>query len=446
MGTQDGDREGSAAGRTEGARDGEKRADQQSLAEVRGPASQDGQERARHSDAASVGSTKGVVQGDEAALQAAQQIDYPKAVRAYQAEQFNRAPKKSQRLNFVGAGNLAPAGGGGGPEHSGIGIGMGAELLAISGNTGSRFRPTPTPGYATTQENNAYRDAYESAYRQAFDRSCESCRWEAANRGERDACSQAANDAHRRDYGMYFMEGKQQGYRVGYDLRYPASKNAAYQQAYQREFRAAADQSFRASYDLYRQRHFTTVSETVYRDTYAQLLESARSAAYSQTKAKKYPAYAQSEAARAKQDQRIDFQVRPLRITKVLPTSNGKLLSRNLAPGANAEEFEAESGSDILLKLSGRNFGANAPVRVQILVEEGAGLVYLPENTFASNEVWSADATMSSEDNSPKLRFRPEAVGQMVRISVSLRGASGESDRRAISFRVTASSPQAPTP
>ncbi len=442
-GQLDGERDGLAEGRLKGGKDGEAKADHQAQMDVREPATREGQEQARLSDAVKSGEQKGTSEGDSQAMKVAKDVDYSRGTRSYAGELFAQQVTKSIKMVFSPSGNLPiKAGrGGGGSE------GMFAGTVSRR-SEGSRYHPGASPSFPTSQENEAYRLAYSQAYRRAFDNACDSCRSDAYRRGENDAINRALSDARNQDFGRYFLDGKQRGFHQAFDAVYGQIRQQAYQNAFNREYQVNVEQAYRQTYEGFRQRHYSSTRDAAYQKSYQELFEAARQKLSAATQAQKYPIYSKQQYFKGRQEEKLRFGERPLRLVSLQPylvqKSDGSApTSVPLSPGVG-ETYHVEPGQEIQLRFRARNFGPECRSSVQLVVESGEGFVYLPENLFTANGGFPAGGLLAADEGSPRLTLRQNSAGQSVSVKVILRSANGESDERTVQFIVKGDALPAP--
>lgn len=424
-GQQDGERAGREEGYTQGLMDGQHAADAQARQEAYLPAWQEGQSRARNSDAQIVGAQLGKEIGDQLALKAACEQEYPRGQQAYVQERFARSPLSRVKLHFRSAGHRAVSWGGSSSP--------GGSVLAIEQRKmGSHYQPEARPPMPTAAANQAYRRCYEEAYRKAYDRAYQGQEFDFCNKGRRDGEAQARRDAQQRNMEPCYQEAKDRAHRRSYDSSYLAARQSAYLLAYQIAQKEAHQQSYRQHYELLRQRYFTQFREEAYRDAYRHLLQQAREQASKASRAARYPVHAKSQLNLGRSAAHRDFQNRPLRWLSVTPCKQGKPLV------FEDNHYTAEAGQEICLNFQARNFGPELTPKIRIVLEEDQGLVYLPENIFHSLTTCPANTVFSEDGDSVFLKLRPEASGHTVRVSLEIRNSVGVCDSKTLTFEVPA--------
>lgn len=307
QGTADGQRLGREEGLREGAVAGQRSADETALKEVEPAARAAGVKRAEAASPRSDGERDGKQDGLKRARDVAQKEDYVKGRESYRNKRFAEPVKQTleQRQSRLSL-NLQPL--------------LRQQPTALFGR---RPRPGCDFRYLNYPSDNeefqkGYRRGYEEGFNSGYDNRYS---WYYDMEFKR-ALSWGATQALPGNLDSAREEGYQSGYRETYQTTYQTALAQAKEQAYSTHFQQAFSESYSKNYPEYRKNHAERIEkqafENLYRPAYLSAFEPAGTASFNKNiEAERKKAY-----QRGVEDERADFEKRPVRVLEawVTPT------------------------------------------------------------------------------------------------------------------------------
>lgn len=416
-GVQKGLGDGEVSGRQKGDEDGRQRANNQAYTDATPEGTRQGQSDAENSDARDKGTAAGLSQGDQDALQKAQREDYPKARQQYRDARFAEAIEHEDRFSQrAGAQPVAQVIRGKMTDeeyfNSIIMLASHVEPEHFPGTTpphNSRFyRPRPSRHYTPPEVqayNEGYYNGYGSAYTSTYRTSYSNGYRLTHMRGRMDGCAQA----RRQSYTGELLRGQRDGYQRGYDEAFRSSYAAAFSEAESSAFPLASQAAYQEHYPKYYAQHFEKARSDAYAQRYGILYRAAYDSSRQTKFAEAYPIYARQESDRGSNDERQDFENRPVRLISVRVTET--IANDVLEPGETLR-FEAK-----LRNFAGREISASA-VKVKAEVLDGGRATLVEGESLLAKSLASKSMTTVSE----ALGLVPleAADGKVVRIQFSV--------------------------
>lgn len=301
--SQNGARDGQNKGIEEGSADGHQRADRDALASVTAQATQQGKDRAAHSDAPRIGQTQGQVDGRNQAAETAGTVDLQKGRDSYKAGRYAEPTKGTATRR---QGRVQP------PTASlWQRIVLAALSFATAPNTNADHRymslDSKDAGYRAEFQR-AYDDGFRSAYQQNWQRSYDEAYRHSERRGARDA----ENQSYQGDFQGAVALAQKASYDQAYNSIYPQ----AYQQTYQTYFRQNSDRVYSQEFPRLQQQHFDQISHQVYQDEYARLRDFSYGKAKEATYAATYPALAKKQFNAGRVLEKAEMERLPVRLIR----------------------------------------------------------------------------------------------------------------------------------
>jgi hypothetical protein len=277
------------------------------------------------------GWSDGLAAGEAAAIQQAQQVDYPNgrklvneehfAERIESTDSFSQTQKMLKSLlstEFSSVAEVSKA------KFSAKDFfsmsGLFAQLdIRHDGrcNTNELEQRAYQRGYKTGHDS-AYQNSYDRAYREAYQN--------AHANAYRNGCRAAGGDAQEEYYRGYEV-GKDAGYTAGYQRGYSDAFQTAYNNQYSESSRAAYDSNYQSAY----QRYFELHRQSAYAERSGEIYQWNFNEAKSQRFDELYPNYAADALAKGRADEEQEFRDRPLRIlgAQVQDSNNDGILEPN---------------------------------------------------------------------------------------------------------------------